>query len=372
MTERRVTAVDLFCGIGGLTHGLVQAGITVSAGVDSDPTCKFAFEANNPGTRFIEKSVTDLRSGEISSLYPKSGWRILVGCAPCQPFSNYTNRYPRDERWRLLYSFRDLIADLRPDVVSMENVPELAERKHKVYEDFVAALKNYGYSVYSRVVRCADYGVPQRRTRLVLLASLHGPIEMISPTHSDANWPTVRDAIGALPSIVAGGKPLPDDPLHVACRLSPTNLKRIRATPEGGGWKDWPEELLLACHRRETGSQYLSVYGRMSWTDLAPTMTTQCYGFGNGRFGHPDQDRAISLREAALLQTFPRDYRFARPDKRITFKHTGKHIGNSVPVALGRAIGTSIVRHLAALGVSYAANFRSRKKRSKLAITSRK
>lgn len=341
-----VVAVDLFCGIGGLTHGLIQAGISVVAGVDTDPTCRFAYESNNRRTRFVQKSVTDISADELARWYPKGKVRILVGCAPCQPFSNYTNRYPRDERWSLLYSFRELVAGVRPDVVSMENVPELAQRNHKVYSDFVSSLKELGYFVESSVVRCADYGVPQRRSRLVLLASLRGPVSLIPPTHPKSRWLTVRHAIGYLPPIVAGGKPVSGDALHVASRLSAINLKRIRATPEGGGWKDWPRALRLACHLKESGSQYLSVYGRMSWDELAPTMTTQCYGLGNGRFGHPVQDRAISLREAALLQTFPPSYRFVPPDERVTFRHTGKHIGNSVPVALAKAIGVSIVRHL--------------------------
>ena len=161
---------------------------------------------------------------------------------------------------------------------------------------------------------------------------------------------TVRDAIGKLPPIVAGGKASADDDLHIASRLSKLNLRRIHATPEGGSWHDWPASLRLACHRQESGRYYGSVYGRMAWDELGPTITTQCYGYGNGRFGHPEQDRAISLREAAMLQTFPRRYRFVPPGERPTFRNVGRHIGNAVPVALGRTIGQSIRRAFACPG----------------------
>ena len=166
------------------------------------------------------------------------------------------------------------------------------------------------------------------------------------PTYSVNNYVTVAQSIGSLPPIEAGASPVDGDRLHQSCGLSALNLRRIRATPEGGGWQDWPKSLRLACHQRSSGKTYPSVYGRMKWDDLAPTITTQCYGLGNGRFGHPQQDRAISLREAALLQTFPADYQFAPEGAPILFKHIGRHIGNAVPVSLGTAIGLSIIEHV--------------------------
>src|SRR5262249_15626963 len=138
--------------------------------------------------------------------------------------------------------------------------------------------------------------------------------------------------------------PSPKDPLHMASRLSPLNIRRIKATPEGGGWSDWPSGLQLDCHAKDSGRYYGSVYGRMAWDELAPTITTQCFGYGNGRFGHPEQPRAISLREAALLQTFPKAYVFTAPGEKPTFRNVGRHIGNAVPVALAEAIGNSIMR----------------------------
>ena len=189
--------------------------------------------------------------------------------------------------------------------------------------------------------------MPQTRTRLVLFASKYGAISLVTPTHSPNRLRTVRQAIGRLEPIKAGGISL-QDTLHRASALSPRNLRRIKASKPGGTWRDWADDLVADCHKAETGETYPGVYGRMAWDRPGPTVTTQCHGFGNGRFGHPEQNRAISLREAALLQTFPRGYRFAAPDDPITFHHLGKLIGNAVPVRLGRIIGRSILKHLEA------------------------
>lgn len=352
--ENRIVAVDLFCGAGGKTHGFLRGGIEVAVGVDTDPTCRFPYEHNNAPAKFVEKSVAKLTPDEVAAWYPAGCTRVLIGCTPCQPFSIYSYRYgaadgkrrSRDKRWGLLHSFRALVEAITPDIVAVENVPELALMKHRVYHDFVGSLSRLGYHVFSRIVKCADYGVPQTRERLVVLASRLGAIELMPPTHPKDSHVTVREAISSLPQVTAGGPPPPSDSLHRACRLSPLNLRRIQATTEGGGWHEWPKKLRLACHQRDTGKTYPSVYGRMRWDGLAPTLTTQCFGLGNGRFGHPEQDRAISLREAALLQTFPPDYQFVAPSTRITFKHVGKHIGNAVPARLGEVIAISIRKHL--------------------------
>ena len=359
MANRRKTstvAVDLFCGVGGNTHGFLRAGIDVAVGVDIDSSCRFPYEHNNAPARFVQKSVAALSSDEVAGWYPNGCTRVLIGCAPCQPFSIYNYRYGtadctkssgRDKRWGLLHAFRKLVTSLRPEIVTIENVPELALMGHSVYQAFIANLRRIGYHVSSRVVKCAHYGVPQTRERLVVLASLFGPIELIPPTHPNGSLVTVRQAIGGLPPLVAGGPPPDEDPLHRASALSPLNLRRVQATPEGGGWQDWPAKLRLTCHRKESGKTYPSVYGRMRWDDLAPTLTTQCFGLGNGRFGHPEQDRAISLREAALLQTFPSEYQFVPTGQKVTFKNVGRHIGNAVPVRLGEIIALSIRKHLA-------------------------
>ena len=187
-------------------------------------------------------------------------------------------------------------------------------------------------------------GIPQTRKRLVLLASrLNGDPLGLDPT--SASVATVRQAIEGLPAIGAGDVD-PHDPLHAAASLSDRNLSRIRASVPGGTWRDWPSELQAACHQKNTGATYPAVYGRMEWDRPGPTMTTQCFGYGNGRFGHPSQDRAISLREAALLQTFPETYRFAPPNARVSFNRMGRLIGNAVPVRLGEVIAQSLIAHV--------------------------
>jgi DNA (cytosine-5)-methyltransferase 1 len=338
----RVACTDLFCGAGGLTHGLIQAGIPVVAGIDVDEACRYPFETNN-NARFISKDIKNVKPADLKKLYGDAEIRILAGCAPCQPFSAYSQRYDTltSPRWPLLYQFARLIKSVRPDVVTMENVP-LVE-KHAVFDDFVTTLRRLGYSVWQGVVDCTQYGLPQTRRRMVILASLIGPIELIAPTHEKPR--TVKEAIGKLSAIEAGSAH-EDDAFHMSSRLSDLNLERIRASRPGGTWRDWPKRLVAECHRKETGRTYPGVYGRMTWDDPAPTITTQFYGFGNGRFGHPEQDRGISLREGAILQGFPKDYAFVPEGGPTHFKVLGRMIGNAVPVVLGEAIGQSIAAHL--------------------------
>ncbi len=338
--------IDLFCGIGGLTHGLTRSGLQVLAGIDIDSTCQYAYEKNNDA-QFIEADVAQLASDEIVSLYPAEVVRALVGCAPCQPFSKYTQRYRKDghkgDKWKLLYSFAEKVTDILPEIVSMENVPELASEP--VFDDFRNTLTDLGYHVSWSIAFCPDYGVPQGRRRLVLLASRLGDIKLIEPQYTPENYLTVKDSIGMLPPIKAG-QSSKDDSLHTAAQLSSINIKRIKQSVPGGTWRDWDENLQLTCHKKESGITYPSVYGRMSWNEPAPTITTQFYGYGNGRFGHPEQDRGISLREGAMLQSFPPDYDFLPPNMIVSKKELGIHIGNAVPVNLGVAIGESIRRHI--------------------------
>lgn len=342
-----IAAIDLFCGVGGLTKGLEQAGINVVAGIDFEPSCEFAYEVNNQA-RFICRDITKVTPDDIHRLYPEdTDIHILAGCAPCQPFSKYTQRYRKDgyqdEKWRLLYSFSMLMRECRPEIIAMENVPELA--KTNVFSDFLNELADCGYCVDYKVVYCPDYGVPQSRKRLVLLASLLGPIELIEPTHTPETYVTVRQAIGDLPPLQAGEVD-PDDAMHTCTALSGKNIRRILQSVPGGTWRDWDEELQLKCHKKRSGKTYPSVYGRMVWDLPSPTITTQFYGYGNGRFGHPEQNRALSMREGAILQSFPRDYQFIRPNAEINKHQLGIQIGNAVPVRLGEVIGISILNHL--------------------------
>lgn len=333
--------VDLFCGAGGLAYGLKSAGLTVKAGVDLDPSCRYPLEKNT-GAKFEKRDIVDVTAEDLAGWFGDTEVRILAGCAPCQPFSTYSqSRKSKDDRWTLLREFQRLAVEVKPEIVTMENVPGLATQA--VWNEFVAALRAEQYEVWWDEVACDEYGVPQSRRRLVLLASKLGVIELRNS--NTALKTTVRQAIGKLPNVAAGSA-CPDDPLHASAGLTETNLSRIRASKPGGTWRDWPKELRAACHQKETGKTYPSVYGRMEWDKPAPTMTTQCYGFGNGRFGHPEQDRAITLREAAIIQSFPADYSFLAEKDIVTFERLGTLIGNAVPPKLGEAIGRSIIEHL--------------------------
>jgi len=342
-TGRKVYAIDLFCGAGGLTHGLMRAGVNVRLGVDIDPACAYPYIANN-SAKFLLKSVEELEASELKRHYRKNGIKLLAGCAPCQTFSTYNQKATEtDRRWWLLLQFSRLVGELSPDLVTMENVPRLVEQN--VFAEFVSNLEANGYSVAYQVVNCAEYGVPQQRNRLVLLASKLGPITLLSPQQFGKKPKTVKGAIGDLPPLEAGTSH-PEDPLHQCSALSEINMRRIKASQPGGTWRDWPRELVADCHKKSSGKTYPSVYGRMTWNNPAPTMTTQFFGFGNGRFGHPEQNRAISLREGAILQSFPPDYKFIRPDDPVCMKSIGRLIGNAVPVTLGEVIGASLLSHV--------------------------
>lgn len=345
----KAKAVDLFCGAGGLTRGLLDAGIPVVAGYDIENVCRYAYEYNNKGAKFITANVGELDGETLASHYPKNHVRILVGCAPCQPFSKYTQGQDNkaDTKWSLLHEFARLVRELKPDIVSMENVPEL--QRHSVFADFLATLADTGFHFdeddEKRVVYCPDYGIPQHRRRLVLVASRLGPIELIPSTHKTDSYRCVKDVLSELPPLAAG-EAFTADPLHRSSQLSPLNLRRIRRSKPGGTWRDWPKELVAKCHSTKSGKSYPSVYGRMEWNKPSPTITTQFFGFGNGRFGHPEQHRALSLREGAILQSFPPTYQFVEPDDEYCFKTIGRMIGNAVPVRLGEVVGRTIKRHL--------------------------
>lgn len=343
---KKIVAVDLFCGAGGLTRGLLDAGIQVTSGLDIEPSCKHAYEFNN-GAKFYNKDVTSLSSEELNAMYLDGDIKLLAGCAPCQPFSTYSQGRDarKDKKWPLLYAFARLISETEPHLVTMENVPDVT--KHQVYLDFVETLKKQGYHVWADAIYCPDYGIPQTRRRHVLLASKLGPISIIPKTHDPESYVTVREALSQIElTELKAGKESKEDRLHKAAGLSKLNMRRIKASKPGGSWKDWPVKLIADCHKKPSGKTYSGVYSRMSWNAPAPTMTTQFFGFGNGRFGHPEEDRAISLREGAIFQTFPESYEFVEHDSPIQISIVGKMIGNAVPPKLGHIIGQSFISHL--------------------------
>ena len=338
----KVEAIDLFCGVGGLTYGLRQAGIKVLAGLDNDVSCKYAYEKNNK-CKFINADIVNYDFKSLRKLYSKRSIRVLVGCAPCQPFSSHTfkakNR-EKDNRWNLIKNFVKAIKELDPDVISMENVRGLT--KTNVFEKFVKTIEKLGYEVDYEIVHCPDYGIPQNRSRLVLLGSKLGKIVIPEKTHTKQNYITIKEVIGNLPSIKSGGVCL-EDPMHKASNLASINLRRIKQSKPNGTWRDWDKALLPNCYKKASGQTYSSVYGRMSWDKVSPTITTQFSRYGSGRFGHPKQNRALSIREGALLQTFPKKYDFGGNE---SMTKTCMHIGNAVPPELGKVIGRAIIKSL--------------------------
>ncbi len=348
-----IMCVDLFCGLGGLTHGLIKGGVNVVTGIDIDEQCRFPYEENNNAT-FLNIDVKMLSGHKVRTLWEGGEYTLLAGCAPCQPFSTYSRKGRQDRKdikWDLVADFGRLVQEARPSFVTMENVPQLTN--HKVFGEFLLAL--HGYHIWHRVIDCAQYGVPQTRKRLVLIASRLGPITLTIP-NTLGTGPTVRKAISQLAPLGAGQTD-PSDPLHSACSLSELNLRRIRASKPGGTWRDWDDTLVARCHQKKSGETYSSVYGRMEWDAPAPTITTQSFGYGSGRFGHPEQDRAITLREAAILQTFPDSYRFVRADEPVRFSVLGRLIGNAVPVRIGEIVAASLFGHLDSVNIDISPHF---------------
>ena len=340
--KKRIEAIDLFCGAGGLSCGLSSQGICIKAGIDLDPYCEYPFTANHKGSKFLLCDVAKLTGKELEKYWSPGSIRLLVGCAPCQPFSTLAHgkRRRQDEKWYLLEEFARLVEESTPDLVTMENVPGV--RFHSPFQKFQNTLKRLGYQIDSSVIQCSKIGVPQRRSRFVLVASRLGAIKL---GKVDIPQKTVREAIGHLPKIHAGETDRTDS-LHKAKRLSEINLKRIKASRPGGTWREWPESLRSPCHLKKEGSTFGSVYARMEWDKPSPTITTQCNNYGTGRFGHPEQDRAISLREAALLQSFPEDYQFVKAGEIALFNRIGRLIGNAVPPKLGEFVGKVLLNHI--------------------------
>jgi DNA (cytosine-5)-methyltransferase 1 len=350
IVTKRVSAVDLFCGAGGLTRGLEAAGISVEAGIDDDEACKYPYERNNSAD-FVCADLQQIALEEpelVVNLFDEDAdVKLLAGCPPCQPFSPLTHGEASSEHssYRLLDAFRDLVDHVRPDYVLMENVHEVY--KAEIYQSFEERMSEMGYHLNlhsDRSVYCPDFGIPQTRRRWVTLAA-RDKIPDIGPPliQRERDYPTVRETIDHLPDLQVGETD-PDDPLHTARELSETNLRRVQHSIPGGTWRDWPEELVLECHKEESGKTYDAVYGRMVPDEPAPTITTQFYNLGSGRFGHYDesQHRALSLREGALLQTFPENYQFFRDLDDVGIRKTGVMIGNAVPPKLGEVLGRRI------------------------------
>ena len=336
-------ALDFFCGAGGLTRGLTDAGIQVLAGIDDDESCRLTYEKNNPRSKFVKRDIAEISAREIEELVGEycTSKLMFAACAPCQPFTKQRTARNRGRTRTLLGYFAKFVGIFEPDCVLVENVPGISKvRGNSTYKRFVRLLKSKKYFWDAADIDAKDFGVPQTRTRHILVARKSASIKIPQPIRGPELSPylTVRQTISHFPPIQAG-ESNPAVPNHRASGLSELNLKRIKSTPpDGGDRRSWPEELVLRCHK-ENYSGHTDVYGRMWWDRPAPALTCRCHSLSNGRYGHPEQNRAISLREAAALQTFPDDYVFFGTSK----ESIGKQIGNAVPVKLGKAIGTQFL-----------------------------
>jgi len=348
----KLEVIDLFCWIWWLSHWLLKQWFNILAWIDFENSCKFWFEHNNKAD-FIQTDIRKVTGKELTNKYSKKSIKILVWCAPCQPFSNLNvnkNQYLNHEKAMEkspLDKYASLIEEVQPDIIAMENVRWLANMdKYPSFKNFIDVLEKNNYKYSYKIVDSKKYWIPQNRFRLVLLASKFWDISLIPYTHEN-NYITVKDVIGHLPKIKAW-EISKNDTYHRARKLSELNMKRIKSMPKNG-WNliSWDSSLITPCHRKDSWKSYVkNIYARMRWEEPAPTMTTQCIWIWNGRFWHPEQDRWISLREAAIFQTFPDYYKFVSDTEEISTTKVAKQIWNAVPVKLWEVIGISIKEHL--------------------------
>jgi len=343
-----IKVFDFFSGCGGTSKGFSNSGLDIVFAIDNDRDSGKSFNHNFPNTHFELYDINEYKSSQLKPWIDKcKGHPILFsGCAPCQPFTKQNTRLKKiDDRKELLVQFERFVTYYKPHFVFIENVPGLQniDKNKGPFNSFVSNLDRLGYYHNSEVVSSMAYGVPQKRKRLVLIASLLGTISFPDKTNGPGSpnpeYSSVRDWIGHLPAIEAGEV---HETIfnHRASALSELNLMRIRATPVGGDRRCWPKELQLQCHTNGYKG-HTDVYGRMHWDQPATGLTTRCDSLSNGRFGHPDQDRAISIREAACLQMFPEDFIFYGSKSSMS-----RQIGNAVPVGIAEIFGNNFKKHL--------------------------
>lgn len=359
--KNKIIAVyDFFCGCGGTSRGFQKAGMDIAFALDIDQDAKSTFKKNFPETIFCDKSITELSVSDLHQALEKhkDSYKLFCGCAPCQPFTKQNTASPKhDIRKNLLTHFGSIIKTCEPDFVFVENVPGLQKvpkDKHGPFPAFEELLNKMNYQIAYGVVAAQDYGAPQLRRRFVLLASRHGKISIPMPTHGkdqDTPYKTVRNAIEDLPAIAAGETYKEDDVLnHRAAELSELNMTRIKASAhDGGGRNNWPRTLWPDCYTRknesgDTHSGHTDCYGRLWWDKPATGLTTRCISYSNGRFGHPEQDRALSVREAARIQGFDDAFEFTG-----NLNSMARQIGNAVPVDLAFAMGNYFIKHIEAI-----------------------
>jgi DNA (cytosine-5)-methyltransferase 1 len=336
-----IYAADIMCGIGGATRGFLDAGIHVLRGVDIDGSCKKTYEENNKPAKFLNIDVRQLSANILFEEFkPNEADKIvLIVCAPCQPFSRAGAKKPKNSG-SLISAIADLIYEIKPDFVFAENVPGFQKFYPSIYEEFLRPYKEMGYHYNCDVVNLKKYGVPQNRSRYVFLASRDFEIDLPENTHGARKgvlpYVTVQNTIEKYPALEAGTENK-EFPNHICANLAEITLERLRHTPENGGSRSaWPSHLVLNCHKATKG--HSDVYGRMTWEKIGPTLTCRCISVSNGRFAHPVQNRGISLREAAALQTFRDNFIFYE-----NMNLAAKHIGNAVPPQVGFLFAQKII-----------------------------
>lgn len=336
-----IYAVDFMCGIGGATRGFLDAGVQVVIGIDVNERCQTTYEENNKRAKFLHRDMRCLTVKDVLSrlTLKDKDKMIFMACAPCQPFSKAGKKDPEDIRTSIILALSDFIYEIKPDFVFVENVPGFKFFYPEVYQEFLKPYRELKYHYDCDVVNLKKYGVPQTRKRFVFLASKDYEISLPEKTHGERLLPyvTVRNTIAKYPPLEAGGED-PDYHNHVCCNISDMNKKRLEHTPPDGGSRTaWPEELILDCHKGSSG--HTDVYGRMKWNEPAPTLTTRCISISNGRFAHPEQNRGISVREAAALQTFKDKFIFYE-----TKTWSAKFIGNAVPPTIAYLFAKKIIQ----------------------------
>lgn len=348
LSPNRFSAIDLFAGAGGLSLGLQRANFNVLLAVENDPVAATTYE-NNLGPHVV---VADLHTYSSAELLKAAKLKVgecdlLAGGPPCQGFSVQRRGEDKDMRNELVLQFARMVEEVRPKLFLMENVSGLMSKRGRSFLDqLISKVTSFGYTVQLKKMEAADYGVPQYRSRVILVGQRHdanlSPFKFPDPTTRPDEYVTVRDAIGDLESPPVDGSPHPSIPNHAReSRMSEKNIERLRHVPQGGGREDLPLHLQLPCHVNNPSHRHVDVYGRLHFERPSGTITARFDSFTRGRFAHPIEHRSITLREGARLQTFPDHFRFVGSREEVA-----RQIGNAVPVLLAESLGLALAKCL--------------------------